>query len=272
MKSLLPVALFMALAVHMMGCSRTPDTAKNSLELAGQPHSLPASDPHHAYTIEEMAALYEPPKSASDLLKNLSLAWKWKLLLQPAFFEDTNLKRFFGATTIVWEPPDIPPRPGFSARFGTLTIDNRVFSNIRVRLRHSREIAKEVRLSSQNADQAAYVENTGQIEMSVEGIPEFTWGEVKKWFGSDASDIGAGVISEQLPQGPLPEEFVAKAFMRYTYPGQDTSIITPPDLSGAWFVLIQGPVVRDRSGFIIQGAVDSDIVRNVRIYEVVKIK
>jgi hypothetical protein len=254
-------------------CSRSHHETTQQLPSTGERPPSTYS-PDHVYTTQEMASLFERPITGAGLLRNLKVAWDKKLLVQPGFFDDTNLMRFFNGTAVVWDKPTPGMEADWTIRTGTLTIDSKVFPNVTVGLRQSHHVVKEQRAPTFNVVIPAYTQDIGSIAMHVESVSGFTWGAVKQSFGPGAKDTGVfGIWEGPGPEprdGPWAEALAGKANMRYLYPGDDPSKVGPTDLSQATFALKQGPQARDASGFVIRTPQDSDFVQSISIYQSVK--
>jgi hypothetical protein len=55
--------------------------------------------------IARIGSTYERPASIEQLLQNLKLAYESNLFLEPAFYVDANLSKFFAATKVRWDKP-----------------------------------------------------------------------------------------------------------------------------------------------------------------------
>jgi hypothetical protein len=196
---------------------------------------------NHVYTAKEISSLFARPTTVTELLRNLKLAWDRKLLVQPEFFDDSNLMRFFNGTAVVWNKPPPGMEADWTIRTGTLTVDSKEFPNVVVGLRQSHHVAKEQRAPALNLVIPAYTQDTGSIAMRVESVSGFTWGAVKQIFGPDAKDTGVfGIWEGPGPEprdGPWAKALAGKASMRYLYPGDDPSKLDAVDLSKATFGL-----------------------------------
>jgi hypothetical protein len=208
------------------------------------------------------------PTTVTGLLKNLKLTWDKKLLLDPAFFAQDNLMRFFSGTKVSWKEPPAEPDNAWRVRVGTLTLGNESFPNVTVSLRQVHHVAKQLRKPGSIGYSPAFVQNAGQVEMDVQSLQGFTWGLVKYVFGSRAQHYRVDPIWDILP---TPGSYTSdnKAGMRYLY-DDDPAPLSTVDLSRAAFLLKQGPVSAkpDSYGHIEFGEpLDTDIVKSVIIYE-----
>ena len=64
-----------------------------------------------AYSVTDLKAMAKQPNTVFELLQNLKLVWERDLLLQPAFFDESALEAFFGASRLTWGTT-FSPDPG----------------------------------------------------------------------------------------------------------------------------------------------------------------
>lgn len=75
---------------HVKQPSSAPQTVQHSYAL----------DPMRVYSAADISMLYSRPRTLAELLRNLKLALDLNLLLQPAFYSDANLLKFFDGASV----------------------------------------------------------------------------------------------------------------------------------------------------------------------------
>ena len=214
----------------------------------------------------EIGALFERPATVAELLKNLKLAWDQKLLVQPAFFEDSNLLKFFSGKSVRRETPGSNTK-NFRAIAATVIVDDTVFPGETVTIRWNHE--RVVLPANLPASRHKYAHDTGWIRMDVESLPSFSWGAVKEVFGPNARDVGVHTYLH----GEQTSSSLGKVDMQYLYPGENPAKKTAVELSATEFVTKQGPVPEPKAlpppGFT-HTVQDTDTVKSVYIFESVK--
>lgn len=214
----------------------------------------------HNLSVQQVAAMYAPPRDAKELLLNLEIAWNRRLLVQRSFYNDRNLERFFKATSVVWERAAVVD-PDFSSTKATVTLDATLFGRATVLLSCSYQSVKaQPHPEKTGTYLPAYRQKTASISMDVESMPGFTWGSVEETFGPGAQNIGTGIISES----GTPGEPAGKAMMRYLYPGDDPAKLDATRLSFARFL------VRGQPMSIYERLKNDDVVTSVQIFESVR--
>lgn len=58
--------------------------------------------PDGSRSVPDLLQQIQEPQNLQDLLKNLKQAWEQDLLLQPAFFDDAVLQKFFAGSAVTW--------------------------------------------------------------------------------------------------------------------------------------------------------------------------
>lgn len=180
--------------------------------------SAPPSAPKK-YSVAEIGALFERPTNALDLLKNLKLAMDKDLLLQQAFYNDANLIKFFSSTKVTWEKPDLLGNSS-DKRTNTVrakvTVDSLIFPRMTVKLMHS--YWKTSGFNTSNGEHVP-AENyaSGQIQLQVDAVPEFTLHKVRQVFGTNAEYLDP----HYSPHGDV-QKTTDKGAFRYDTRGQST--------------------------------------------------
>ena len=99
------------------------------------------------YSGSEIAAMLTRPTTAAQLLKNLKLVWDKQLLMQPAFFEDSNLLKCFDGAEIHWKKVaaiDASVR----TRNGKILVSNQIFHHLAVEIFQVQEQVEETKTIS----------------------------------------------------------------------------------------------------------------------------
>jgi hypothetical protein len=215
-------------------------------------------------TSAQVAGMIRRPQTARELLTNLKLAWERKLLLQPRFFDDANLLKFFNGASVTWKPATPNMKPDFVIRVATVQVAVPYAKTV-ITVQFSHQVLNQEKVPHANSKA---VHDTGGIAMSVESDADFTWGAVRSVFGAGASNQGVYAISEGAPANP-PE---GQALMRYLYAGDDPKKLGASELSNASFLIEQGTVHQPAPPSSPAGhdPRDTDHVKYLRIFESVK--
>ena len=119
--------------------------------------------------ISGIGSLYERPATVEQLLKNLKIAFDNDLFLQPGFYDDGNLSKFFAATKVTWGEPKrlVAWDPTTSARRIWISADNGVIEHMTVYLGRScnRDLKYEPQSKADVVDHAAE-SGGGTLEMN----------------------------------------------------------------------------------------------------------
>jgi hypothetical protein len=97
--------------------------------------NAPARSESRTYSAQEIGALFDRPRDVSEFVRNLKVAWDRKLLVQPGFYDENNLKRFFNGAAVVWGKPSPGMSQSFTVRQATVTVDKSLFPGVIVDLR-----------------------------------------------------------------------------------------------------------------------------------------
>ena len=128
------------------------------------------------YTKSEIAAAITLPATPEQLLQNLKAAWSHDLLVEPSFYDDPNLLKFFNATKVAWEQESNPGKaPDFGN--GRVTINTLVFPKMTVEL-----------IRGTHIDNGRAAALSGFMKIDVEAIPGITVGLVREVFGEESED------------------------------------------------------------------------------------
>jgi hypothetical protein len=192
-------ACLMALSVcsaHAQARGEASQTATRAVPTStssGEPLS-----PTHLYPATEIAALYQRPSTGLELLRNLRLAKDLNLLLQPAFFEDSNLLRFFGGTSVTWHRPVASGSGKYQD--ATVVFRNTPFSGMVVDLRRGELLVGLQKQPQKRWDHPAHTQKSGLVTMKFDPIPGLTVEAVRHEFGLAPIEVGVESIpSTQRP-------------------------------------------------------------------------
>jgi hypothetical protein len=153
--------------------------------------------------VSRIGALFERPQSVSQLLQNLKLAYEKDLFIQPAIYEDENLKKFFAGTEVTWGNPRPLTTRTITAKDLEITADARVFPKFTIRiLRSCTPLSKYV--SPNHYVTYSDAENA-HLRLQVDASPGFT--------------VAAAHIESLVKLNNL--TFVVKSDPRPTPPGLD---------------------------------------------------
>ena len=141
--------------------------------------------PMPAYTVPQMAALFEPPTDVPALLTNLKVVFDRHLLAQPSFFDDEVLLKVFGGTHVQWVPPGTPHMGDWvikPTRIARIQLRG-LFSSMKteVGLNHKCLAPKTPDVNG-NPPRAPHTYDSGYIRLTFEPIEGFTVGAVRGVF------------------------------------------------------------------------------------------
>lgn len=123
----------------------------------------------------EMAAMINRPTSVVELLNNLKLAFDDDWLMQPAFYERSNVLTFFNGTLLSRHSAIKEPGTGEVLRAAFTTVNPAFLKGTTIKFtRGCIPIGKGT------------FKNSGSLEINVEAVPNFTVGIVKDVFGRNA--------------------------------------------------------------------------------------
>jgi hypothetical protein len=121
------------------------------------------------------------------LLRNLKRARDLNLLLQPGFFEDACLLRFFGGTGVTWHPPVGSPGNGFQD--ATVVFGKTPFPGMVVSLRKG-ELHEVAHMGPKGELIPAYTKKSGVLTMKFDPLPGLTVEAVRHDFGPAPIETG----------------------------------------------------------------------------------
>jgi len=97
------------------------------------------------HSVSELQAMFDRPHSVQQLLQNLQLAWQREFLLEPSFYEQATLERFFASTGISWKIPDNLFRAP-EARYVVATIESDTLPGVVIQVQSSCLVNRPVSL------------------------------------------------------------------------------------------------------------------------------
>lgn len=156
--------------------------------------------PEGTDSVAELQAMFERPENVQQLLRNLKLASDREWYLQPSFFDDATLRKFFNVSMVKWETPD--------TRFGAAyvvvelgaRIDSDVFPKMTVRIESSCTIYER---PDRNESASQDVSFTGHINLDVGSTSDMTLRLVRREFGhEDTNNIDDGIDQHGRPYIP----------------------------------------------------------------------
>ena len=117
----------LAMAISLAACA---NQAAVNTSTSVDPPSSSASSPTAATPAANPYAAMKPwPASANELLGNLKLAIDNDWLLQPAFYEEQNLRGFFGTREKVWDHAVVPLSPRFGINSASYVRERKTFTD-----------------------------------------------------------------------------------------------------------------------------------------------
>lgn len=279
--------LLLAVALLLVACGSTTGGPPQQVMTpsSGKQINVTGTGQSGAASASQVTQLLQRPATAPTLLENLKVVWDKRLLLQPQFYDDSNLLRCFGGSSVRWVKRDgqnapaindgksaTDNEPTVSVRRAHATVSSTAFpaATIEVDRLHIEESASVVA----GKHLRAYTEDKAQLVVHAATIQGLTWGAVKRAFGAGAEDAGLMIVynagtdrgRSQMGTGSGQEKVAPhpKAFMRYLYPGEDPSQFGAADLPLAGFLIVQGPEAASPA------PQDSDTVTYIRLFESVR--
>jgi len=181
-------------AKEMSGVSDISPESHAAVESASQSTlascgSLGPSTDHTA--IANIAAQIERPTNAAQLLQNLHLAYGKSWLLQPGFFDDATLLKFFAGVKVVWGRPQPITTSDTTMRGMDVSMDSDVFQNATIHF--VRRCWQEVKHEPAKGNVLDHLVHSGRVVLRVDNVPGFTVGVVRSVFGQETryfNDLG----------------------------------------------------------------------------------
>ena len=138
--------------------------------------------------------MFDRPLDIQHLLRNIKLAMDKDLLLQPGFFTDANLLKFFNGTRMKWSTPS-PHMEGMTWRRFEVTTDRRVFPKVTVELLRSCELIPAY--TSASGAVPARITAVASVDLPVDDVPA----SVKFFVKLDSpAALAAGARSREIGQ------------------------------------------------------------------------
>jgi hypothetical protein len=153
--------------------------------------------------IARVGALFSRPENATDLLRNLKLAYDTDLLHQPGFYASENLTRFFAGTAATWGERTTLSKDG-AFRDIVITADDGVFPQITIQLRRSCSV--EVRFEPPNRVRPDHLQEALLIHLLVGANTGFTLGAVRGVFGPASTQYVDNGADDQGPPAGEPRK------------------------------------------------------------------
>ena len=148
--------------------------------------------PGQTYSAQEISAMFDRPVDVKQLLRNVKLAMDKDLLLQPGFYADDNLLKFFNGTRVTWSTPS-PRMKSMTRRHFEVATDPHVFPGTTVELLRSCDLRSA--FASASGSVPAHIATIAVVDIPVEDVPAITGDVVRSVFGTKGSssmDFGEG--------------------------------------------------------------------------------
>ena len=220
----------------------------------------PSTDPDD---IARIGAMFSRPKNVAQLLQNLKLAYEKELLLQPGFYDDTNLTKFFASTTVVWGEPRPISTKDTVMRNIVINADSSVFPRVTIEMRRSCWLA--LRFEPPNHYRPDHVKEAAIVALKASNAPGFTLEVVRSVFGPPSRqymDYGGG--DDNAP--PLPPK--SKGSLIYMGRGNETRAGSATESPEVTFVVkLDPPAISDAQRHQAATLNDSDSLDEIRLYE-----
>jgi hypothetical protein len=173
----------------------------SGVESQPTPAAAGPNSPTRIYSVEELDAMFERPMSVRQLLDNVKIALDRDLLVQPSFYADGNLMKFFNGTAVVRKTLDAPEVPaGAPRQSAEIRVNDRVFPGMFVTAVYWR--FQGGGYAMRDGFVPVHMRTSGYVEMEVAGVSNFTLGSVRSVLGRDTrhwmdtgerTDGGSGV-------------------------------------------------------------------------------
>jgi hypothetical protein len=165
----------------------------------------PSADPE---AIARVGALYARPENVTEFLGNLQLAYDQELFIQPGFYDDANLEKFFAGSSVQWGPPRPLRAPPNTARDIVISSDAPAFPRLTVSI--ERACLPKYRSASPQHPKIYALAYNARLELRVAAVPGFTVGATREVFGTRN---WGGLVLDQLndefggPDRPAPHTY-----------------------------------------------------------------
>jgi hypothetical protein len=154
------------------------------------------------YSAAEIGNMFDRPTNALQLLGNLKLALDRDLLLQPEFFADANLMKFFNGTKVKWRQPDLSDPTEKLRRRGRVTVDGNAFPNMTVQLIASAWLDLEYNAST-GSNMRGRKRSSGVVILQAQEITGVTARAVTSVFGPNPQkSFDSGVDTDAHVHAP----------------------------------------------------------------------
>jgi hypothetical protein len=147
----------------------------------------------HLYSEHEIFHLIALPVTTAQLLENLWKAWDLGWLVQPSFYSNANLLKFFNAAEVKWDHKSrAGDAPGVDN--ATVTVNAQAFPNMRVKM---------IRGVLRKAEDGKAAALSGVIIIDVASVPGLNVGLVRRIFGEESKDeLDFGILTDGQAHDP----------------------------------------------------------------------
>ena len=140
--------------------------------------------PGQTYSAQEISAMFDRPVDVKQLLRNVKLAMDKDLLLQPGFYTDENLLKFFNGTRVTRSTRN-PQTKNNTWRNFEVTTDHQSFPGTTVELLRSCQLKPG--FTSASGSVPDHIAAGAVVDIPMEDVPTFTVDVVRSVFGSKGS-------------------------------------------------------------------------------------
>ena len=171
----------------------------------------PLLHPEGVYTVSEIQAMFESPQNIAQLLLNLKIAAERGLLLQPSFYDEATLGKFFHGTTVTLAKPHAYQSKGTSAIEANVTSD--IFPKLAIKV--SSNCTESKYEANHGRSAAENVHANGFLNIAVDSDAPITVADVRSALGrEDGQDTGRGWDADGMIYTPFDEGRLGYRFGR----------------------------------------------------------
>ena len=177
-----------------------PDSKEGSIEQWKSCARLLHSE--GSYTVSEIQAMFESPRNIAQLLLNLKIAADRGLLVQPSFYDEATLEKFFHGTKVTLAKPRAYQGKGTSAIEANTTSD--IFPKLAIKVSSN---CTELKYEANGGGSATEkVGANGFLEIAADSDPPITLSDVRSTFGhEDQQNTGHGWDADGHIYNPFDE-------------------------------------------------------------------
>jgi hypothetical protein len=152
---------------------------------------LNAANKDPVLSVEEIKVLASEPTDIGRLLENIKVISDRDLLVQPLFYDESVLKKFFGVSAVRWT---VQPEAVFSAstsgpvRQAELTGNGSGLTGVTVDLQTHRTCVAKLPENARPGYKPPLQYRHGYLHVHIKGMPEATVGTVRAIFGPYATE------------------------------------------------------------------------------------